>query len=86
MKPEKNLNEVVKPVSAIMSFNTDELSMEELDGIISRLQAIRAHKAAQKQLEQQFDMLLAKARQEGLSVYGFADPVCNNLVKVVVDD
>lgn len=86
MKPEKNLSEVVKPVSAIMSFDTDELSMEELDEIISRLQAIRARRAAQKQLEQQFDMLLTKARQENLKVYGFANPVGNNLVTVVVDD
>lgn len=86
MKPEKNLSDVVKPVSAIMSFNTDELSMEELDEIISNLQAIRARKAAQKQLERQFDILLTKARQAGLSVYGFADTIGNNLVKVVVDD
>ena len=31
-------------------------------------------------------MLLTKARQENLNVYGFADPVGNNLVKVIVDD
>ena len=86
MKPEKNLSEVVKPVSAIMSFDTDDLSIEELDQIITGLRKIRAHKATQKQLERDFDVLLAKARQENLNVYGFEDPVGNNLVKVIVDD
>ena len=70
MKPEKNLNEVVKPVSAIMSFDTDDLSIEELDQIITGLRKIRERKHHVQELNKQFNELLAEARKLQLGVYG----------------
>lgn len=70
MKPEKNLSEVVKPVSAIMSFDTDDLSIEELDQIITGLRKIRAHKHRVQELNNQFNELLEEARELQLDVYG----------------
>lgn len=70
MKPEKNLSEIVKPVSAIMSFDTDDLSIEELDQIITGLRKIRAHKHRVQELNNQFNELLAEARELQLGVYG----------------
>lgn len=70
MKPEKNLSEVVKPVSAVMSFDTDDLSVEELDQIITGLRKIREHKHRAQELNDKFNELLAEARELQLGVYG----------------
>lgn len=70
MKPEKNLSEVVKPVSAVMSFDTDDLSVEELDQIITGLRKIRERKHRAQELNDQFNKLLAEARELQLGVYG----------------
>lgn len=70
MKPEKNLSEVVKPVSAIMSFDTDDLSIEELDQIITGLRKIRERRHRAQELNDKFNELLAEARELQLGVYG----------------
>lgn len=70
MKPEKNLSEVVKPVSAIMSFDTDDLSVEELDQIITGLRKIRERKHHAQKLNKLFNELLTEARNLQLDVYG----------------
>lgn len=60
----------MKPTSAILSFNTDDLSIEELDQIITGLRKIRAHKHRVQELNNQFSELLAEARELQLGVYG----------------
>lgn len=70
MKPEKNLSEVVKPVSAIMSFDTDDLSIEELDQIITGLRKIRERRHRAQELNDKFNELLVEARELQLGVYG----------------
>jgi hemerythrin-like domain-containing protein len=70
MKPEKNLSEVVKPVSAIMSFDTDDLSVEELDQIIAGLRKIRERKHHVQELNKLFHELLTEAHNLQLDVYG----------------
>lgn len=70
MKPEKNLSEVVKPVSAVMSFDTDDLSVEELDQIITGLRKIRERKHHVQELNKLFNELLTEARNLQLDVYG----------------
>lgn len=70
MKPEKKLSEIVNPVSAVVSFDTDDLSIEELDQIITGLRKIRARKHRAQELNNQFSELLAEARELQLGVYG----------------
>lgn len=73
MKPEKKLSEVVNPVSAVVSFDTDDLSIEELDQIITGLRKIRLRKQQAQNLNDQFNELLAEARKLQLGVYGLED-------------
>lgn len=60
----------MKPISAILSFNTDDLSIEELDQIITGLRKIRARKHRAQELNNQFNELLAEARELQFDVYG----------------
>lgn len=70
MKPEKKLSEVVNPVSAVVSFDTDDLSIEELDQIITGLRKIRERRHRAQELNDKFNELLSEARELQLGVYG----------------
>lgn len=70
MKPEKKLSEIVNPVSAVVSFDTDDLSIEELDQIITGLRKIRERRHRAQELNDKFNELLAEARELQLGVYG----------------
>lgn len=63
----------MKPISATLSFDTDDLSIEELDQIITGLRKIRARKHRAQELSNRFNELLAEARELQLDVYGLED-------------
>lgn len=66
------------------SFDTDDLSIEELDRIIATLNRIRARKHQAQMLNEQMNELLAEARRLELEVYGLEDCVSGELDEIIV--
>lgn len=66
------------------SFDTDDLSIEELDRIIATLHRIRARKHQAQMLSEQMNELLTQARELELEVYGLDDYDTGELDEIIV--
>lgn len=66
------------------AFDTDDLSIEELDRIIATLHRIRARKHQAQMLNEQLNELLTQARELELEVYGLDDYDTGELDEIMV--
>jgi len=63
----------MKVISAMMSFDTDALTIEDLDKIIINLRNIRRRKAEAENIKNQIHALLEEAHDKNMEVYASMD-------------
>lgn len=69
----------MKPLSMTPNSTTDDLPIEELDGLIDRLREIRRRKQIALNLGTQLAQIIKEAEKNNLAIYGTEDCMTGQL-------